>query len=287
MHLFQGGGGAHLLFHRDLKGSHLIVLLAITILSLPLASCGTLENGRGWGQDAIYPLDLERIPRAAYHAFFDLQTLIPAAGAAAFAVDDFDEKVSDWAIERTPIFGSQDAAKNASDSLLWVLAGEALVTALATPSGNDPKEWTYSKMKGIGVELAALGATAGATELIKGATGRERPNERGNSSFPSGHSSGAFSSATLANRNLNFIPSAEKSRLPLQVGNILLATSVGWARVEGGKHFPSDVLAGAALGHFVTAFVHDAFLGLPEDKRFGLVIVPLKGGMVTRVYFVF
>ena len=107
-----------MLFYRDLKGSHLVVLLAITILSLPLASCGTLENGRGWGQDAIYPLDLERIPRAAYHAFFDLQTLIPAAGAAAFAVDDFDEKVSDWAIERTPVFGSQDAAKNASDSPL-------------------------------------------------------------------------------------------------------------------------------------------------------------------------
>jgi hypothetical protein len=30
-------------------------------------------------------------------------------------------------------------------------------------------------------------------------------------------------------------------------------------------HYPSDVLAGAALGHFVAAVVNDAFVG--EDRR--------------------
>ena len=39
------------------------------------------------------------------------------------------------------------------------------------------------------------------------------------------------------------------------------------ARVGGRKHFPSDVLFGAALGHFLTAFIHDAFLNLAEDGR--------------------
>jgi hypothetical protein len=76
-------------------------------------------------------------------------------------------------------------------------------------------------------------------------------------------------------------------RLPLQVGNIVLATFTAWARVEAQKHYPSDMLAGAALGHFLTAFIHDAFLGLPEDMRFGIVIIPLKGGGKAEVSFHF
>ncbi len=69
--------------------------------------------------------------------------------------------------------------------------------------------------------------------------------------------------------------------MPVQIGNILLATGVGWARVEAGKHFPSDVLAGAALGHFLSVFFHDAFMGLPEKDRLGLYILPSKhGGMI-------
>lgn len=37
----------------------------------------------------------------------------------------------------------------------------------------------------------------------------------------------------------------------------------------------------------LTAFIHDAFLGLPEDKRFGFVILPLKGGATTGFFFAF
>jgi hypothetical protein len=283
----EAEGGNSLSVSRGLKRFHLMVLLAMTFTVLAATGCGTLQNGRGWGQDAIYPVSLKRISHAAYNAFFDLQTLIPAAGALVFAVDDFDEKVSNWATEHNPIFGSESAARNASDSLQWILHGEALVTAIATPSGDDPTHWTTSKMKGIMIEAAAQGVTGGATELLKNATNRSRPNGAGRKSFPSGHSSSAFSSATLANRNLNSISLPDEMRLPLQAGNILLATSVAWARVEGRKHYPSDVLAGAALGHFLSAFIHDAFLGLPEDKRFGLVIFPLKGGATAELSFAF
>jgi membrane-associated phospholipid phosphatase len=124
------------------------------------------------------------------------------------------------------------------------------------------------------------------TSLIKDATDRKRP-DGGGKSFPSGHASEAFSSATLANRNLDSIPLPEEVRLPLQVGNILLATSTAWARVEGQNHYPSDVLVGAALGHFLSASVHNVFLGLPENKRFGFVISPLKGGGEVELYFTF
>lgn len=273
--------------YRSLKHSGLRLLLAVTIISLPITGCGTLKNGRGWGQDAIYPVDLKRIPGAAYNAFFDLQTLVPAAGALIFAVDDFDEEVSDWATKHNPIFGSQKAAKKASDYLAGTIHAEAFVTVLATPSGEDPKDWASFKIKGLGVELAAFGATEGTTILLKSTISRTRPDRSDDESFPSSHSSGAFASATLANRNLTSISLPNDIRLPLQIGNILLATSVAWSRVEAQEHFPSDVLAGAALGHFFSAFIHDTFLRLPEEKRFGSVMLPLKGGAMVTLYFGF
>jgi hypothetical protein len=264
-----------------------MVLLAIALISIPVTGCGTLKNDRGWGQDAIYPVDLKRVPRAAYNALFDLQTLIPTAGAVVFGASNLDKKVSNWASDHTPIFGSKDNANKASDYLLIPLYSETLLTALVTPSGDDPKNWAYWKMKGIAVEGLALGTTLGATALLKEATNRTRPDESNDKSFPSSHSSNAFVNSTLSNRNLNAISLPNEVRLPLQVGNILLSTSVAWARVEAQKHYPSDVLAGAALGHFLTAFIHDAFLGLPEDMRFGIVIIPLKGGGKVELSFNF
>ena len=269
-----------------MKRSNLRVLLAVTLIIFAMTGCGTLQNGERWGQDAIYPVNLKRIPDAAYHALLDLQTLIPAAGALVFAVDHFDHKVSDWAISHHPIFGSNHTASQASNYLLYALKAETLATALATPSGNDPKDWAYSKAKGIGVELGAELVTTGATSLVKVATDRSRPDGEGKS-FPSGHASSAFSSETLANRNLNLIEMPEGIRMPLQVGNILFATGVGWARVEAGKHFPSDVLAGAALGHFLSAFIHDAFMGVPEDDRLGVSVLPSRHGGMIELSFGF
>jgi len=278
---------ANLLVKHGLKYSSLRILLAIVLISIPVTGCGTLKNSRGWGQDAIYPVDLKRVPRAAYNAFFDLQTLIPAAGAVVFGATNLDKKVSNWASDHNPIFGSKDNADKASDYLLIPLYAETLLTTLVTPSGDDSKNWTYWKMKGIAVEGLALGATIGATALRKEATNRTRPDKSDDKSFPSSHGSNAFASATLSNRNLEAISIPKEVRLPLQVGNIVVSTFTAWARVEAQKHYPSDGLAGAALGYFLTAFIHDAFLGLPEDMRFGIVIIPLKRGGKVEMSFNF
>jgi len=269
-----------------LKRSNLMVLFTVTFILFAVTGCGTLQNDRRWGQDAIYPADLKKIPYAAYHAFLDLQTLIPAAGALVFTVDHYDKKASHWATSHHPIFGSRDTASQASDYLSYGIGAETLVTALATPSGKDPEDWASNKAKGLGVELGAELATAGVTSLLKETTNRTRPNG-GNNSFPSGHSSNAFSSATLANRNLNSIKMLEEIRIPLQVGNTILASGVAWARVEAGAHYPSDVLAGAALGHFLSAFMYDGFMGLPEHKRWGLYVSPAKGGAMIGLSFGF
>jgi len=53
--------------------------------------------------------------------------------------------------------------------------------------------------------------------------------------------------------------------------------------VEGKAHYPSDVLAGAALGHFLTAFIYDAFMNLPEDSKVDVAIAPLDGGATINL----
>ena len=260
------------------------ILACAIVLS---AGCGTLKNDRKWGEDAFSQTSLERVGRAAYRAFFDWQTLLPAAGALVFRIDDYDAKVSDWAVKHRPIFQSNDGARTASDSIYVGSFVETLVTALATPSGEDKKDWAYSKMKGLAVEGLAMGATGGVTVLLRNADHRTTPDKANNYSFPSGHASGAFSAVAMSNRNLDSISMPEKARFAIQSGNIFMATAMSWARVEEGRHYPTDVLVGAALGHFLTTFIHDSLIGLPETNGFGFSVLPMRGGAVGQLHFTY
>lgn len=263
-----------------------VCLLTPMLLCLA-CGCGTMENGRGWGQDALWPVDLDRVGRAAHDAFFHPGTLVPLAGAAVFAIDDFDERTSDWAVKHNPIFGSEDSAGDASDALRDVLRVEAFASALATPSGETSSQWLPAKLRGLAVELGAVAATGGLTTQLKDATNRERPDERDDRSFPSGHASTSTSYATLANRNLEYIAPLEDIRPVLAAANTALVVGTGWARVEARRHFPSDVLAGMALGHFITAFIHDAFMNLPEDDSVELAAFVLEDGAGLALSFRF
>lgn len=296
--LGQAGGGYGVTDDRDGRFRHgpvrdagrssspVVYLLALMLLCL-VCGCGTMEGGRGWGQDALWPVNLDRVGRAAHDAFFHPGTLVPLAGAAVFAIDDFDERTSDWAVKHNPIFGSEDNAGDASDALRDVLRVEVLATALATPSGDTSSQWLIAKLRGLAVELGAVGATGALTSWGKDATGRERPDESDDRSFPSGHASTSASYATLANRNLEYIEPLEDIRPVLAAANTALVLGTGWARVEARRHFPSDVLAGVALGHFVTAFIHDAFMNLPEDGSVELATFVLEDGAGLALSFRF
>jgi membrane-associated phospholipid phosphatase len=265
---------------------HTSMLIVVFSLSAT-TGCGTLANGRRWGQDAFSRVGPKTVTHAAQDAFFDLQTLLPAAGAIIFAASDLDQEVSDWATDHTPLFGSQETAQEVSDYLRGALWAEAFATLIATPSGSEAEPWLYAKAKGFAVEGLVLGVTSGVTQGLKRLTDRTRPDDTDALSFPSGHASGSFAAATLSNRNLASINLAPGVKYPLYISNILLASGSAWARVEGGKHFPSDVWAGAALGHFLSAFIHDAFIGIPKADRFQVVIMPSKGGAMAYLYVPF
>lgn len=103
--------------------------------------------------------------------------------------------------------------------------------------------------------------TAASTQWLKVLVHRKRPvlytdgalaaaaapdNQR---SFPSGHTSVAFSVATA------YLVIGNRENLPQHTRNTLLlfagAAGIGALRVKGGSHFPTDVLGGAVLGSAV------------------------------------
>jgi membrane-associated phospholipid phosphatase len=68
----------------------------------------------------------------------------------------------------------------------------------------------------------------------------KRDDESGGLSFPSGHTSAAFCTATSL--------SIRYRKWYVIAPAYIFAASVGWARMYQGVHYPSDVLAGALVG---------------------------------------
>ncbi|MEP6834896.1 MAG: phosphatase PAP2 family protein [Gemmatimonas sp.] len=111
----------------------------------------------------------------------------------------------------------------------------------------------------------AIVASGALTQLLKLSVGRGRPVVTHDSnayvfhpfhgaqtnfnSFPSGHSTAAFAAATVFSTEIRYAhPRAAKFTTPLLYG---LATAVGTARMYNDRHWLSDVVGGALIGHFV------------------------------------
>lgn len=115
-----------------------------------------------------------------------------------------------------------------------------------------------TKDKAIFVAEATLFAAITTTSL-KYAINRERPfdkyptsidkaSDAGSPSFPSGHTSAAFSTATSL--------SMAYPKWYVIVPAYAWASSVGYSRMHLGVHYPSDVLAGAVIGAGTAYLTH-------------------------------
>jgi hypothetical protein len=124
--------------------------------------------------------------------------------------------------------------------------------------------------RSFGYTLAQAYATNSIlTEGIKLASHRMRPDGSTSNSFPSAHSSGSFAVATVVTNYYG-----KKWGIPLYA----LAGLVSVSRIEKGVHWPSDVVAGAALGYISG---RTAILGTKREisgqKTSRLMIVPCAG----------
>ena len=94
----------------------------------------------------------------------------------------------------------------------------------------------------IGVQVLAFGVNAAVTYSLKHAIHEKRPDGTDNHSFPSGHTSVAFSGATV------LMHEYRKVSPWIGVAGYAVATGVAVDRVRRNRHHWEDVVAGAAIG---------------------------------------
>lgn len=257
----------------------------ILLVSAVFFGCGTLPSGRGWGQDATLLPGWRRIGKAAVDAIRAPEIWVPAGTALILQVGGMDRRLSEWAVEKTPVYGSNENADEASDKLRNVARGVYLTSVIVTPSGPDSVDWAFAKAKGFAVEAASVQITRNVTGFLKGSTKRTRPNEANNHSFPSHHASETAAYSMLASRNIKAMELPGILKSSLQIGTLALDAGTAWARVEGEWHYPSDVLAGMAIGHFFGAFITDAFLGLDYKGGAGVTVEPSRNGFKLAIFW--
>ena len=115
------------------------------------------------------------------------------------------------------------------------------VSLLLMAYGGDENRETGRLMTSTFISTGVI--VWGMKEII----GRKRPLDDvvGNPAFPSGHTAYAFAGATLLGARY------PKLRIPLYIG----AGLVGVTRIYLGRHYASDVIAGAAVGTITGALV--------------------------------
>jgi membrane-associated phospholipid phosphatase len=165
-----------------------------------------------------------------------------------------DDEISDDAIHHYITEGTHNG-----DIMALALGGGVLATGLL-----DVVEGDGAGSLEIGAE--ALGATAAVTQILKVVVDRPRPEGNSHQSFPSGHASFSFASATFLAR---YVDDAAGNGWGDKIGYLayIPAAYVGISRVEGQRHFASDVTFGAFLGIFLTNWIYNAHRAEPGSPR--------------------
>lgn len=260
------------------SGARLFIVLAVV-----LASGRATTRDRAWGEDATWSPGWERVRAAAVDSARDPNVWVPLAGAAVFQIGDWDHEVAEWARRETPVFGSAENAAEWSDRLKSASAWSYALTVLLAPGGDKAGEWFEDKAGGLAVGLSAPVLTSWSTQALKSSVGRERPDGSDHLSFPSGHTSASAVNSKLASRNLRSFDLSDGERRAFDIGLLSLTLGTSWARIEAGKHYPSDTLFGMALGHWFASFINDAFLGInAHGDRHGLMSEAVPDGFGIR-----
>lgn len=124
--------------------------------------------------------------------------------------------------------GQSKTLKTTGDILLVALPTTAVVTTFIK---NDKQgRWQFSK---------AFVLNAALTYSLKGIIDKERPDFNGNDSFPSGHTSATFQSASFLQQRYGW---------EYGVPAYLIAGFTSFTRLNAKKHDGWDVLGGAIIG---------------------------------------
>ncbi len=189
----------------------------------------------------------------------DQALILMGAGAAAAIVHPFDARMT-RRLSAAPAFEHVfDGGQIVGGTLVQV--GGSIATFAIGRSLGKPR------VTAIGADLVrAQLVNAVFTQGLKLAVNRARP-DGDPFSFPSGHSSGTFASATVLQRHLGW-----KVGVPAYA----VAAYVAGSRLQEQRHYASDVILGAGIGIVAGRAVT---VGRGQ-QRFAVAPAPVPGGAV-------
>lgn len=185
---------------------------------------------------------------------------------AALAVSPLDDGIA---------FGRFNSEINEGGALDEVFEAGTPLGSAAVQVGGAFATWGFGKLfahpgvEDLGRDLIrAQVVTQSLTLAVKLSVGRTRPDGSDNQSFPSGHASGSFATATVLQRHYGW-----RVGIPAYA----VAGYIAASRLSNARHYLSDVVLGAAVGILVGRTVT---IGVGKD-RFAVspLVVPGGGGV--------
>lgn len=196
--------------------------------------------------------------------------------------------------------GARDAIRIASDvTLLTSIAQVAIIDSVLVPM--------LDRSPGVAAQLSLINAQAFAVNILIAtllfkAVARERPlipdcqrdtnfdplcTTGAYASFPSSHTSNAFTAAGLTCVHHTYLPiyGSKPWDIGACVESLALATATGLFRIIGDRHHTTDVLIGAAIGFSIGYFYpwlwHYRYGEVRAAKSLGatLTVLPLPNGL--------
>lgn len=219
--------------------------------------------------DSIHKFDFKYADKKRGIKPYIAPFILISTGTALHFSTDFKENVRDWAQDNIAYSG------NADDYLQYApLLAVYGLNAFGIKGKNN-----FGNRTALAIKSILLNDLI--TNNLKGWTDVTRPNG-GKRSFPSGHTSFAFTVAHFMHKEYG------ETSVWYSIGAYACATTVGIMRIAKNMHWISDVLTGAGIGILSTEFVYLTHLYKWDNEHLkNFDIFPFKVGKqkgLTLVY---
>ncbi len=180
----------------------------------------------------------------------DIAPPVTLALAGLITQGDLSRKLNESVVRRYPNFHT-----NAEEYLVWAPG----VVSLGLSASGIKGRHKFGDQLILAIISNVL--SQGVTQSLKRTIKHERPNGIDNQSFPSGHTTTAFTNATILQEEYGY-------RSPLYtIGGYSVATSVGAMRILNNEHWLSDVLLGAGIGIAATKITYLTYPWVQKTYR--------------------
>ena len=236
-----------------MKDRNILTALSVLLIALTMpercASAGELPYELDTGREVSLVAVGGGLAAAAL-AIAGQQDPLDAEDLAGLDPDDVN------AFDRSATRRWSVGAAKASDVLNWILIPAPLAFAAAGRGREEPELPLLMYAETLLLTNSVVG-------LLKGSTGRSRPyvynddpeipeeeklSKNARRSFPSGHSANAFAAAVFAGKVYADLYPQSGAKGWVWGAGLAAAATTATLRYAAGHHYPTDILAGAAIG---------------------------------------